>query len=140
MASFEASNYGVKKPLITLAFDFPNENVRVFEIEEISHKVNVNHVSPEAAQSNTSYEYSGRHDGGSLPILKCDGPMAEVVSALAQAKVVSDGFLTERINRIYGYNQTSPNNGAVEKGEHDMDEEEGEENSKIEPDLKKKRS
>ncbi|RYH16492.1 hypothetical protein EON65_29985 [archaeon] len=128
-----------REPIITMAFDFPQESLRIFEVHDAPH-VNVNHISQEAAQSNTSYEYSGRHDGGPLPILKSEGPMADVIAALAQAKVVSDSFLTDRINQVYGYNQTSQIHGTVEKGEHDMDEDDGEDNSKVEPELKKKRS
>ena len=37
--------------------------------------INLNEVSAAAKESNTSYEYSGRHDHGILPILKSNGSL-----------------------------------------------------------------
>lgn len=59
----------------------------------------VNVVSEEAKVSNTSYGYSGRHDHGSLPELKSEGPMARLVASLEDAKRETDQAMTEVINR-----------------------------------------
>eukprot|EP01039_Chlorochromonas_danica_P008103 gene8100-8938_t len=93
-------------PIITLDFQFPNEQPHCFYVIN-PPPINVNQVHPDAKTSNTSYGYSGRHDHGALPTLKSEGAMASVVSALAQAKEMSDHFLTARINDHYGYNNNA---------------------------------
>jgi hypothetical protein len=45
-----------------------------------------NEISPDAAASNMSFNYSGRHDHGKLPELHSTGPYADLVSALQEAK------------------------------------------------------
>jgi hypothetical protein len=63
----------------------------------------VNSVSESAKVTNTSYEYSGRHDHGELPKLKTDGKHALLVAALQDAKRECDRILTQKINEEYGY-------------------------------------
>lgn len=44
--------------------------------------------------SNTSFGYSGRHDHGQLPALLASGHNARLLSAIAEAKKVSDEYIT----------------------------------------------
>lgn len=66
----------------------------------------VNVVSSSARESNTSFEYSGRHDHGELPPLKKEGVNASLVAALQDAKRECDRILTEKINLEYGYDNS----------------------------------
>jgi hypothetical protein len=91
-----------RQALVSLEFHLPNEEPIIFPIEN-KGPCNINYISPVAANSNESYEYSGRHDQGKLPDMKSTGPMAEVIAAMQEAKRVSDQFLSERINQVYGY-------------------------------------
>jgi hypothetical protein len=52
-----------------------------------------NIISPDAASSNTSFNYSGRHDHGPLPQLNRDGPYAILICALQDAKQQTDIYL-----------------------------------------------
>lgn len=78
---------------------------------ELKHQVKIteagdydtNKVSAESRVSNTTFEYSGRHDHGDLPQLKSTGPHAVLVSALQEAKKECDRYLTQRINEEFGY-------------------------------------
>ncbi len=63
----------------------------------------VNKVTAESRASNTTFEYSGRHDHGDLPVLKSSGPNALLVSALQEAKRECDRYLTQKINEEFGY-------------------------------------
>ena len=58
---------------------------------------NINEISAEAKESNTSFEYSGRHDHGMLPTLKSEGHMAQLVGSLEEAKKECDKVLTALI-------------------------------------------
>lgn len=69
-------------------------------------QLDLNFVSPESSVSNTTFEYSGRHDHGKLPILKTTGPCAELVSALQEAKRECDKYLTKLINEEFGYDDS----------------------------------
>jgi hypothetical protein len=77
----------------------------------------VNAVSAESRASNTSFDYSGRHDHGDLPSLKSSGDHALLVAALQEAKRECDRFLTQKINIEFGYD-----NGEEAKMECDATE------------------
>jgi len=93
-------------PLITIEFDIPDEGKTQFIIND-KGPADLNYIHPNARTSNESFEYSGRHDQGALPTLKSTGTLANVIAALREAKSVSDGFLSERINIAYGYSGKS---------------------------------
>ena len=57
----------------------------------------INRISAEAKESNTSFDFSGRHDHGTLPVLKSKGPMAQLVGSLEEAKQECDKVLTSLI-------------------------------------------
>lgn len=59
--------------------------------------IDLNEIHPSAATSNTSYDYSGRHDQGTLPMLKTEGHLANVIAAILEAKQQSDTILTKLI-------------------------------------------
>lgn len=122
-----------RKPFITIDYQLPNEPRQEFIVMDVV-PLDINHVSPAAALSNESYEYSGRHDQGQLPQLKTSGPMADVISAMQQAKKISDKFLTERINLFYGYGETQNiDQEDVEKEPPSGSDDENETTSKKQP-------
>lgn len=90
----------------------------------------VNTVSEDAKASNTSFEYSGRHDHGELPHLKKDGPHAVLVAALQEAKRECDRILTQKINAEYGYGESEPKMD-VDTEEADVADEEPQKKAKI---------
>jgi hypothetical protein len=92
--------------LVSIEFVIPNQEVRKFELQDVA-AMDVNEVHPVARDSNTSYEYSGRHDEGSLPTLRNDGSLASVLSALQAMRSISDEYLTEQINRLSGPTTTT---------------------------------
>jgi len=72
-----------------------------------SEGTDINSISAEAKESNTSYEYSGRHDHGTLPQLKSDGHMAQLVGSLQDAKREGDAVLTALIEKEKDLGQPS---------------------------------
>ena len=62
---------------------------------------NVNMVSDAARDTNTSFDYSGRHDFGTLPILKSEGDLSLLITAVMKAKIECDSFLTSIIDEEY---------------------------------------
>ena len=48
----------------------------------------------------TTYCYTSKHDHGNLPLLKCSGSNADVVSSLQEAKSLCDIYLTECIGEL----------------------------------------
>lgn len=113
-------------PIVSMEFVIPNDEEKTFHIVN-PHPVDVNSIHPEAKDSNTSYGYSGRHDHGQLPLLRRDGEMANVISALAEAKSISDRYLSPKIDAVYGYqnknSEISHPEGATEGGMDVSDEE-----------------
>jgi hypothetical protein len=61
---------------------------------DTQRQIDINAVSTEAAQSNTSFGYSGRHDHGSLPQLRSSSRYIGTLSAVIEAKRECDDFLT----------------------------------------------
>jgi hypothetical protein len=95
-----------KVPLVSINFSFHGNKVN--EIHSVNREVDINLVSESAlSNNNTSHEYSGRHDHGSLPQLKSSGPIAEVIASMLEAKRSCDRYLTECINREYGYGEAN---------------------------------
>lgn len=89
------------EPSVSITFVLPNEPAVVFDVTDFK-PIDVNEVHPDAKQHNTFFEYSGRHDNGELPTLKSTGPIAQVIGALNEMRRISDEFLTEKINAMYG--------------------------------------
>lgn len=113
------------QPIVTVDFILNGELKNQISISEPT-AYDANKVSAESRVSNTTFEYSGRHDHGDLPALKSTGPNAVLVAALQEAKRGCDEYLTQQINEEFGYE------GAAEKGEMDVaaaDDEESEEKS-----------
>jgi hypothetical protein len=80
--------------------------------------LNLNEIHPTAATSNVSFEYSGRHDQGTLPTLKTEGHLANVISAILEAKQQSDTILTKLIEE----HQATTSTGGKNKSSIELDE------------------
>ncbi len=48
-----------------------------------------------------SFDYSGRHDNGLLPILKTEGSLGLLITAVLKAKAECDSYLTSVIDEEY---------------------------------------
>lgn len=108
MSEFTDMERVSKGVIASISFHFPDEETHYFPVKQ-ALPIDVNDVHPDAKRSNTFYHYSGRHDEGMLPTLHSSGPMIEVLSSVQQIKHISDNFLTERINQLYGYNNSTQN-------------------------------
>lgn len=95
----------MENPTVSVEFVFNGLLKQQIRIENPS-QLDLNYVSPASSVSNTTFEYSGRHDHGNLPILKTSGPCAELVSALQDAKRECDKYLTNLINEEFGYDDS----------------------------------
>jgi hypothetical protein len=69
--------------------------VNVTSAEAAGLPFDPNEISPEAASSNTSFHYSGRHDFGSISQLHNGGYYRDLVAALQYAKQKCDGFILQ---------------------------------------------
>jgi hypothetical protein len=56
-----------------------------------------NDVTEEAASTNTSFQYSGRHDHGAIALLKDDGYYSSLISALQEMKRETDIVIQEQV-------------------------------------------
>ena len=94
-----------KQIRVTATFSFNGQDgcgrILIAEPEQFK----VYEVCPEAQESNTHYNYSGRHDFGTLPPLKSDGPNAQVLYSLQQAKTECDKYLTSCIEEHISVDQ-----------------------------------
>lgn len=95
----EGSTHSSSGGIVNIVFHLP-ESISVAPIHiSVSDPapIDLNQIHPSAATSNTSFEYSGRHDQGLLPELKSEGPLANMISAILAAKQQSDAILTQLI-------------------------------------------
>lgn len=135
-------------PLVSISFDFPEGEVQVHHEVHVNGTIpfNPNDIHPTAATSNTSFEYSGRHDQGTLPQLQSTGHMAHLIAAILDVKAQSDNYLTAKIG------QQTNNTGAkaidetedIMEGEAEADNNEvhddaGDPHAKSEPAAKKQK-
>ena len=60
----------------------------------LSHSLLASLSAADAVHNNTSFLYSGRHDHGRLPSLKTSGHSARLLSAIGEAKRLSDEYIT----------------------------------------------
>ena len=107
------------QPIVSVDFNLHGVSRNKVRIVNPS-QMDLNFVSPASSVSNTTFEYSGRHDHGSLPILKTSGPCVELVSALQDAKRECDNYLTKLINEEFGYGDAEKVD--TECAEEDVDE------------------
>lgn len=119
--------------LVDIVFTLP-ETVSpepiVVSIPRPSQPINLNEVHPSAATSNTSFEYSGRHDQGVLPQLKTEGHLANVITAILEAKHQSDTILTKLIEEAIASGETTIGKSKQSKELEDLAEDYFEEQSK----------
>jgi hypothetical protein len=81
--------------IVSIEFNLEGRQPTILNIEQSASLYDPNAVSEEAAASNTSFEFSGRHDHGQLPRLNMSGPYLPVVRALYEAKIQTDIFLNQ---------------------------------------------
>jgi hypothetical protein len=86
------------EPIVRVAFQFHGTKID-HEVATISSPLDINEVASDAVNSNTSFGYSGRHDHGSLPQLKCDPKHAQLISSIQDAKAACDQFLTSELDK-----------------------------------------
>ena len=91
-------------PSVNVTFTFQaGESKTTHEITVAdTEAVDINEVAPDAVSSNTSFGYSGRHDHGALPTLKCDPKHARLVASIQDAKKACDEFLTQALEQQVG--------------------------------------
>lgn len=107
---------------VELSFSFPNGETSKISISE-PQELNINLIHPSAAQSNLSYEYSGRHDQGVLPALKSEGPTSHMIAAMIEAKQQSDIYLTKLIEEQMKEEKAQTDSGSkVKASEDDIEE------------------
>eukprot|EP01038_Epipyxis_sp_PR26KG_P009284 gene9284-12510_t len=102
---FNDDKDGNKTSIVEVNFSFHSNPTHSFSIVNPA-PIDINKVSQEAEHSRTSYDYSGRHDHGKLPLLKSTGYMSQVISALLETKNECDRYLTECIDAEYGGDKT----------------------------------
>lgn len=86
-------------PIVSIQFTFDDENITDKKhtiIKELTstHPYELNKISEDAATSNESFKYSGRHDHGPNAKLKEGGYYASMITALVEAKELSNEILT----------------------------------------------
>ena len=87
------------KPLVEVNFNFEGVDTHSIATSKSTSKpYNPNLVAEDARESNLSFNYSGRHDHGTLPELKSDGIHNEIVASLIQAKEETGNYLTSLVN------------------------------------------
>jgi hypothetical protein len=86
------------EPIVRVAFQFHGSKID-HEIATVSSPLDINEVASDAVNSNTSFGYSGRHDHGSMPQLKCDPKHAQLISSIQDAKAACDQFLTSELDK-----------------------------------------
>lgn len=132
-------------PLVSISFDFPEGEVQV------DHRIhangitpfNPNDIHPLAATSNTSFEYSGQHDQGTLPQLKSTGHMAHLIAAILEAKSQSNNYLTTKIGlQMSGDSEAKAidENEIMEDEENSSEVEDAGGHAKAEPAAKKQKT
>jgi len=96
-----------------------NQPISIIDINSSKHHDNDNnnllkekliddHNDDNNDNTRTSYNYTGRHDHGKLPILQTSNTEAlELLSCLLEAKNNCDDYLTSCINHEYGYTTTT---------------------------------
>ena len=102
---------------VTISFSIRGEKVNNIS-SNLDQKFDLNRVHDDAVNSNTSFEYSGRHDHGKLPMLLSSTAVTDVIASLYDAKIKCDRYLTECINIEYG-NDSQPNPKKL-KSNHDV--------------------
>jgi hypothetical protein len=82
-----------------------------------------NAISPEAASSNTSFHYSGRHDFGSISQLNNQGYYRDLVAALQYAKQKCDTIIVQHEETGVAASESSKTESAQpEDGDHPDDD------------------
>jgi hypothetical protein len=91
-------------PIIEIQFmledsNITNQNPSITKELSSTQPYEVNKISEDAATSNESFKYSGRHDHGSNAQLKEGGYYAAMLTALNEAKEESNEVLSAEMDR-----------------------------------------
>lgn len=90
-----SSNFAEQTPTVQITFTFNGARQESEILIDAASVIDINYVSSEALNSNTSFEYAGRYDNGLLPQLKFDQINGNIISSLQDAKRACDEFLTD---------------------------------------------
>lgn len=91
-------------PVLEIIYNFDDESISdktptiIKELHSLDPQ-QTNKVSEDAATSNESFNYSGRHDHGPNAVLKEGGYYAALLAALSEAKEQSNDLLSAEIDR-----------------------------------------
>ena len=132
----------MEPPIIEVSFSFNGIEQTRISISSCVPEFDPNIISEEAAKSNTSCSYSGRHDHGNLPVLKSSGPYATLISGLLETKVKCDTFLTDlmKLEATSGGLEVEQETGGDIEGEVDLATVVGSSEAKSTPELTKKKA
>lgn len=112
-----------EKVIVGIEFNLPEEHGKLSRnsIVICKPKTNIdpNYVTDNAKESNTSYDYSGRHDNGSLPKLRNGGDLNLLLSSLYEAKHDSDTYLTSVISSSLLFQDSIPKKPRIEDIDND---------------------
>lgn len=91
-------------PIIDIQFSLEdesitNQNPTITKELASTQPYELNKISEDAATSNESFKYSGRHDHGPNAQLKEGGYYASMLTAMSEAKELSNEILSEEIER-----------------------------------------
>lgn len=84
---------------VSLKINCPDFEYEAHAPSKEAREYHANHVKEEAAMTNLSYEYSGRHDHGSLEKLNETGYYANLIQALQEMKSETDLILQKEVTK-----------------------------------------
>ena len=93
-------------PTVEISFKFNGNEEEHKVVVGSAPIIDINLISPDAVNSNTSFGYAGRHDHGPLPQLRFDVITGNLISSLQEAKQACDEFLTLSMKDEINSNQT----------------------------------
>ena len=102
-------------PTVEISFKFNGEDKEHKVIIGKAPHIDINKISPDAVNCNTSFGYAGRHDHGPLPQLRFDVITGNLISSLQEAKQACDEFLTQSMKDGIDNHPTTSTSNQVEK-------------------------
>lgn len=103
MSTTAGSNTPAPGPMIDIQFHLDDDSITsqrpiIIKTEDAVQPYELNKIADDAATSNESFNYSGRHDHGPNAALKEGGYYAQMITALNEAKDESNAILSAEID------------------------------------------